>query len=83
MPFFGVLGLATALPVPAVEGVSQDTEEPCVKVRPALELIEAIPRLEDCVLDQIVGHIGIMGQRYGKGSKPWDESNDLVRQVLS
>ena len=69
--------------MPAVKRVSQDTEEPRVKVRPALELIEAVPRLQDRVLDQIVGNIGIMGQRYGKGSKPWDESNDLVRQVLS
>jgi hypothetical protein len=24
-----------------------------------------------------------MGERNGKGSKPWEESNDLVRQVLS
>ena len=83
MPLIGVLGLTTALPVPAVKGASEDAEEPRVQVCPALELIEAVPRLQDRILHEIVGQIGIMGERDGKGSKPWDESNDLVRQVLS
>ena len=72
-----VLHLAAALAHLRIEFVAQDREQPRLEIGAGLEARLLVPGLDQRLLDQIVGLVGILRQRHGKGAQARDRAEQI------
>src|SRR5262245_22801111 len=77
----GILNLAAALADLRVVMIAQDGEEPGLEVGALLEAVDIRPGLDQGLLDEIIGTVGLAAKRHGKGPQRADRAQQFFPEA--